>query len=1109
MGLSIPKVIHRGVDNKWAFAGQLRRVRLKVFMAFYLHLVGACVLEREAVPVSLGKRSNALLAYLALEGITARGTIATLLWNETDEERARASLRQEVYRINQIGEIVLNDRHHVWLANSVEHDLDLFNSLEGEFASGLTLDELEFEAWLDGARALLRDKRSAFLEAEVRRLSLSRDWRDAMLMARRVLSLDRFSESAHRDYIRLAYLADDRVAVRAAILDLRRVLREELAMLPEAETTQLIQAVEQGRLPKPDAPQARRIPMTVLRPPKLAGSRAWQALIGGVTRGKAMFVSGELGSGKTRLLSELAASRSALGAKVLELRCRETESTIPFAALIQAVRDHVILEKHLGQQSHFPELWRGELARLIPELRDPNLVYRSLEQSSEFGDARARVLESFTQYALSISAPNGMLILDDLHWADPATLEWLSYATPRLLPFGVAVLAAYQNLEAGLGLRDLISKLEAAGLANRIDLEPFALPEIEELLGGIDRRATQLASELLRVTGGNPLFIVETLKHLLESGQLDEQWQLQGTLEPPERIGALLRRRLERMTPLARRVLGVVALLDSSDGALVANTLRADELEVAQALAEAQQNHMLREDGAFSHDAVRRTVLEFLPEAVQRALHRRAAQILETQNADANRIASHYNKASDARLAAPHLIRAAEMALEQLEPSRALALLEGLSHQNLEVNLEARWRIAHAEALLTIKKYAEAARDAQTALLMAKRSADVLLEHRASLVLSEAQLLQGKLLEVRSMLEPLLPVLGFDHQLRAQAALGWAEVILGDIGRAVKAFEQTIPWGVEAQIGRALTAWYIGKTRDSLHAAQVAVESSPDGFKRVQSKIILGIALWTRGQFSDAISTLNTALEHPEAQIQQRIAVWLARAPIYLSRGQFNHALEDIEYAQETANTQPNTMQNNQLADAQNQLGLLYGLCGNLDTSLDYFAQSIHRCETNQHNSALIPRGLRTIILALHQDPRHQEAAREAMAHLEPSPHALGRCYTLLGAAESALAANNQAQALELSETLLNMALEYEMPEMRAYAQLLIGTAKPDQNALESALTLAQSIGLTLVIARAAIALQRKTVAQSALEMLLEHIPSTLRSFAAQSIAAKLLATSA
>ena len=1068
-------------------------------MATYqLHLVGACVLGRESVPVPLGKRSNALLAYLALEGITARSTIAALLWNETDEERSRASLRQEVYRINQVAEVVLNDRHNLWLAPDVQHNLEQFNVLEGEFAAGLQLDELEFEAWLEGARALLRDKRSAFLESEVRRLSLARQWREAMLVARRALSLDYLGENLHRDYIRLAYLADDRAAVRNAILELRRVLREELAVMPEAETRELLEAIEQGRLPKGDTP--RQIPMNVLRPPKLAGSRAWQALVSGVTRGKAMFIVGELGSGKTRLLSELAASRSALGAKVLELRCRETDSSIPFASLIQAVRDHANMEKLLGQRSNLPDMWRNELARLIPELRDPNLVYRSLEQGNEFGDARARVLESFTQYAMSIAAPNGMLMLDDLHWADAATLEWLSYATPRLLPFGVAVLAAFQNLEAGAALRDLISKLEAAGLANRLDLEPFGLPEIEELLGGIDRRATPLAAELLRVTGGNPLFIVETLKHLLETGQLNTEWQLSGILEPPERIGALLRRRLERLTPLARRVLGVIALLDSvADAALVASTLRADELEVAQAVSEAQQSHMLRQDGSFAHDALRRTALEFLPEAVQRALHRRAAQILEQHNADPTRIASHYSRASDMRSAAPYLIRSAENALEQLESSRALALLEGFQVQNLEPNLEMRWRIARAEARLLAARLPEAQSDAQAALLLAKRHRDVLLEHRASLVLSEVDLLQGKVLECRAMLQPLVPLLGFDFQLRAQGLLGWAEVILGDHGRAVKAFGQTLPWGVEAQLGRALAAWYTGATRDALHAAQVALENSTDGFKRVQCHLMLGVALWTRGQFSDALANLGAGLEHPAAQAQQRVALHLARAPIHLSRCEYQHSQTDLQAALAMPDNQPL-----QIANANTQMGLLYGLCGDLNSSLAYFATAIHTSQTASDSSVVIPYALRSTILALHQDPRHAQAATETLALLE-TPYALGRCYTMLCATESALAAQQPSQALEYAQSLQNMAFEYEIPEMRAYAQLFIGICKPDTNALQSALTLAQSIGLTLVIARAAAALKHYSIAQSALELMLENTPSNLRGFAKHSIAARLL----
>jgi hypothetical protein len=111
----------------------------------------------------------------------------------------------------------------------------------------------------------------------------------------------------------------------------------------------------------------------------------------------------------------------------------------------------------------------------------------------------------------------------------------------------------------------------------------------------------------------------------------------------------------------------------------------------------------------------------------------------------------------------------------------------------------------------------------------------------------------------------------------------------------------------------------------------------------------------------------------------------------------------------------------------------------------------------------------------------------------------------LLGIAESAWSVGNTQKTLELAEKLLSLALEAEIPEMRAYAQLLIGLAKKDNNALQSALTLAQNIGVTLVIARAAQGLHRQSVAQSALELLLEHIPAALRPFAAKSVAARLL----
>jgi tetratricopeptide (TPR) repeat protein len=367
-------------------------------------------------------------------------------------------------------------------------------------------------------------------------------------------------------------------------------------------------------------------------------------------------------------------------------------------------------------------------------------------------------------------------------------------------------------------------------------------------------------------------------------------------------------------------------------------------------------------------------------------------------------------------------------------------------------------------------------------VLAAKREADVLLEHRASIVLAESKLMLGKTLEARAILQPFEGKLGFDHELKAQAVLGWTEMILGETSHAIKAFERTLPWGPEAQLGRALSAWYTGKTREALSAAQVAVETSPDGFKKAQMQIVLGLALWTRGQYSDNLEMIAQALSNPALQPQQRSQALLARSPTYVSRGEYDHAFNDIQIALQTATSTA------QIADAENQLGLIYAACGDLERGLQFFAQSIQRCETSHDVGVLIPRGLRAVLLALHKDPRHIEAAKEALLLHEHSPHALGRCYALLGAAESAYAQGQRASAVEYAERLKYLALEYEMPEMRAFAQLLIGLATPDQNALESALMLGQSIGLTIIIARAATALKRHAVAEIALELLLERI---------------------
>ncbi len=662
-----------------------------------LRLSGACVLERDGVPQPVGRRGAAMLAFLAVEGITARGRMAGLLWSEADEERSKQSLRQEVYRVNQFGAVVENDRHNLWLPSGLHSDLPQWNALEGDFAAGLDLDdEFEFVDWLSNTRELLRDQRLTHLDTEISRLETRGAYREAASLARRVIALEPMSEAAHTRYLKLAYLCDDRAAVRAGIQDLRRVLREELGVEPLPETLGLLHALETGTYKRAQSTR-RTIPLSVLRPPRLVGG-AWSIAQSGITRGRAVFVIGDAGMGKTRLLHELAASRSALGGRILEIHCREAEQGLAYSGLTQAVRDSLVLA-----QPDMPDLWKLELSRLIPEFKQNVNLMAALSGSAEMLEARLRLLEAFTQYALALTAPGGLIVADDLHWADSATLEWLAYAAPRLLKQGVGWLCSYRPLEASRALQDLVTRLEAEGVSSRIPLEPLSETEVAELLAGIDPRAAELSPDLHRTTEGNPLFIIETLKALLETGQLTPDWRLSGDLKLPERIHALLKQRLERLSATAQRTLGALAILEDGDAPLIAAVLETRELEVAEALSEAQAARVILESGAFSHDLLRQTALALMPEAVQRALHRRAAVTLEVRGADPRRIALHYEAANDARRAAPFLIEAASQALEHLEPKLALEHLESPLSQKLELHLRERALELQRRALETLE----------------------------------------------------------------------------------------------------------------------------------------------------------------------------------------------------------------------------------------------------------------------------------------------------------------------------------------------------------------------------------------------------------------------
>ncbi len=1028
----------------------------------------------------------ALLAYLALEGVTPRSRLAGLLWADVGEERARANLRQEIYRINQVAPLIENDRFNVWLAQDVQSDLEHFDETNGEFAEGLEIDDApDIMEWLYTRRESLAEQRRATLETQLKQLEHAADYRQAAVVARKLVALEPLSEAAHVRMLRCLYLSDDRAGVRVGILELKRLLKEELGVEPLPETREMLESLEAGQF-VPSTPSKRAsIPLNVLRPPRLAGVRALRALVQGLERGKAVFIEGEAGAGKSRLLHDLAASRSALGGHVLEVRARESEQTLAFAPLIAALRE--LWEA--GFRAEVEPIWQLEVARLLPELRlDSNFEEQGMIEVPQ--EAKVRFLEGLTRYVLAFTNNGGLIILDDLHWADSATLEFLAYAAPRILREQVGILGGYRLLEVNPNLHDLIGQLEREGLAVVQKLEALALPEVRELLFGIDPKAAALAVPMHEATAGNPLFVVETLKYLLETGQLDANFQLEGQLRPPERIGALLKNRLERLEADTRRVLSCLAVAGADFSASLAGTvLDLPELRVAEGLGEAEGAQVITPDPSFTHDLLRSTTLELTPNSVRQTLHRRVAQELELRQAAPSRIAAHLLQAGQNSEAIPWLIAASETDLETFLPQSALERLDLALEQTMGANLEAQVRTLRARALTGVRRASEAEIEANLALKLAKKLKRPDLERRANLALSGALIELARPAEAAKITRLAMKDLSRSTEFVAHEQLGFSLMMLGDFEAANLEFTAASPESTDALFGRAITAWYVGDFSQMLElAGSVNTRELPD-FKRARFFNLEGIGLWTLGRFHEAEQKLNQAIGLCEtSQPLQAVAIYLTRSSLHISMGELSKSLKDIDLALKLEQLAGNT---SNLADANHQRACIHYLCGDYAQALEFVHISLERWL--EPGAIAYTTATRAVIeSALGQNP--QTSLDSALKFARESHHTFALALTLRACSEVALSLGQAKLAMQHANDLKTLARQHGMLEQLGYAHLynaLAGEAKYFNAALELSLLL-PNLEITW---RAAQGVNDTKLAIRTLETVYANIPESLRSF--------------
>jgi DNA-binding NarL/FixJ family response regulator len=405
----------------------------------------------------------------------------------------------------------------------------------------------------------------------------------------------------------------------------------------------------------------------------------------------ALLVAGESGVGKSRLVAEFAERARAAGARVLTGDCVELgEGELPYAPIVGALRE---LQRELGTDAviELAGQGRAELARLLPEAGEP-----AAARDAEFAQSRLFELLLSLLGRVGEQAPL-VLVIEDLHWADRSTRDFLSFLLRATRGERLVLVATYRSdeLHRRHPLRPFLANIERLDGVGRVEVQPFSRLELSAQLLGIlgSHPESTVADALFQRSGGNPFFAEELLAATAEGNGH----------ALPETLRDALMVRVETLSPTTQQLLRVIAAAGRSvTHGLLSAVTAVEQPQLADSLREALTHHVLvQRPGddrySFRHALMREAVYEDLLPGERGDLHVRLAEALEANpdlSADsvgpAGELAWHWHQAHEL----PHALRASIEASAQAE--RMHAPVDAARH--VENALELWDRVADPEA---------------------------------------------------------------------------------------------------------------------------------------------------------------------------------------------------------------------------------------------------------------------------------------------------------------------------------------------------------------------------------------------------------------------------
>jgi DNA-binding SARP family transcriptional activator len=666
----------------------------------------------------------ALLTYLVMEpGHHTREQLASLLWGESSEAEARASLRQAFKHLRDaLGDIIRCDRSLVELSAPISCEVSEFRRVIAQdshralttdiprFLAGFSIRHAPlFDDWVaETRRGLLRQYQQA-LGTLAREAMGQWRWRDAVELADRWLASEPLSDEAARLAIEARYLSGDRGAALACFTEYRASLLRETGCEPSRSLFNLANRVEA------DAAPISARPITdewYARAPSFESNligreEEWRELVQlwkVVSRGsgRVVLIEGEAGVGKSRLSEEFLRYLVTNNSSVMRGSAYDSRAGIPFEPVVEFLRDALPAP---GLAGTAPE-WLSEVARLLPEVRRR---FPAVPEPGFPGDSTEgwRLFEGVAQLVLALASERPVAIsVDDLQWCDGDSCNLIRFLVRRTQEAPVLWLTtlSLEELERDAPAARLSRVLRAQPHASVIPVRPLTEEELWLMIRQMGHVSTptgarRFANRIFGVTAGNPFYVIELLKTMFAQGLLAVDQETGEWTAPPNALAKpgrelpvsktvqdVIAERIERLPQQLGELLITAAVAGFGCGTEVLSHVHGISRLHAAGLADAlvDRRLLVEEGGAYrsAHPVIAHVVRSGLTVSRRREIHRSLALALERVTSAANspklagEIARHADRGGEPALAYRFALLAGQGAMERYAFAEALSWLD-------------------------------------------------------------------------------------------------------------------------------------------------------------------------------------------------------------------------------------------------------------------------------------------------------------------------------------------------------------------------------------------------------------------------------------------------